>query len=415
MGNFIWRYKELKVMFLSKEQEKMLDGDHGTVIAKCMELVVKIGEVYGAECLVPVESTQIAGVSYLTVGDPIFSFFKMLMKDNVQVKVPSWLNPAGMDLKRWKEMGISTDFANKQLQILDNYKKLGIKPTLTCTPYLIGYQPRYESHLAWSESSAVIMANGYYGARTNREGGPSSLASALTGFTAKYGMHLRENRRPQLKIKVKINMKDFVDFSILGYWFGEKYKDKIPIFEGIKKLDLEYAKLLSSAMAASGSVPLFHVLDITPEAKNEQFEKDIETIEFTLNEKKEVQQEFTSDKQKIDLVVLGCPHASKRELKMIVNSLEKKEIKNDIDLWIFTSKKILDEIREKSIISKIERSGGEVFVDTCMVVCPVIKEKHSIIATNSAKAAFYLSKGENNTKVLLLSLSEIFAVITKCG
>ncbi len=401
-------------MFLSKEQEKMLNGAYGSAIAKCMELVVKIGDVYGAESLVPVESTQIAGVSYFTVGDAIFSFFKMLMKDNIQVKVPSWLNPAGMDLKRWKEMGITADFADKQFQILDNYEKLGIKPTLTCTPYLIGYQPKYKSHLAWSESSAVIMANGYYGARTNREGGPSSLASALTGFTAKYGMHIRENRYPQLKIKVKTDMIDLVDFSILGYWFGEKYKDKIPIFEGIRELDLEHAKLLSSAMAASGSVPLFHVRDITPEAKNGQFEKYMETIEFTLNEKKEVQQQFTSNKRKIDLVVIGCPHASKRELEMIANSLEKKEIKDDINLWIFTSKKILDETRSENIISKIERSGGEVYVDTCMVVCPVIKEKHSIIATNSAKAAFYLSKGENRSKILLLSLPEIFSVITKC-
>ena len=89
-------------MFLTKNQEEMLSGMKGEAIAKSMELIVKIGDVYDADQLIPITNAQVAGVSYLTVGESIFSYFELLSKDAVKVKVPTWLNPAGMDMKKWK-------------------------------------------------------------------------------------------------------------------------------------------------------------------------------------------------------------------------------------------------------------------------------------------------------------------------
>ena len=217
-------------MHLTKEQENVLNGERGEALAKCMHLLVKIGEVNNATELIPIQSAQIAGVSYYTVGDAIFSFFELLSKDNVKVKVPSWLNPAGMDREKWREMNIEDNFVEKQFKIIQEYNKMGIEETLTCTPYLIGYEPAYGDHLAWSESSAVVMANSFFGARTNREGGPSSLAAALIGSTPNYGLHLFENRTPKVLVNVNTKITSLSDFSAMGYWYGDNYRGSIPIF-----------------------------------------------------------------------------------------------------------------------------------------------------------------------------------------
>ena len=188
-------------MYLSREEEAIYQGERGETLARMMEILVALGDIYGAERLVPVRSVQIAGVSYKNIGQAGLEWISDLQGT---VAVPSILNPAGMDLCRWKEMGIDEDFAEKQLQVIEAYRKLGVAIDCTCTPYQI-----YDSlagpgdHLAWSESSAVSYANSVIGARTNREGGPSALAAALVGKTALYGYHLDENRRPTHLIEVE--------------------------------------------------------------------------------------------------------------------------------------------------------------------------------------------------------------------
>ena len=99
---------------------------------------------------------------------------------------------------------------------------MGVTTTCTCTPYLIGNLPNFGDHLAWSESSAVCYANSVIGARTNREGGPSALAAALTGRTPEYGLHLERNRHPGLTFAVNARLSDNSDFGALGKLVGEK-------------------------------------------------------------------------------------------------------------------------------------------------------------------------------------------------
>src|SRR3989441_10204714 len=99
-----------------------------------------------------------------------------------------------MDPERWREQGIPEGFAAKQRRIADAYRRMGVRESFSCTPYLIGLRPRRGEHVAWAESSAACFANSVLGGRTNREGGPSALASAVTGLTPNYGLHLHENR-----------------------------------------------------------------------------------------------------------------------------------------------------------------------------------------------------------------------------
>jgi hypothetical protein len=141
-------------MQLTKEQEQMLAGEHGEVVERNFRLLMRLGEIYGADRMIPVGSVQVAGVSYKSIGDPGLEFLEDLASKGAKVKVPTTLNPPGMDLEDWKELGFPEDFAEKQLQIMDAFKKMGIAMTATCTPYLVGNMPRFGEHIAWSESSA---------------------------------------------------------------------------------------------------------------------------------------------------------------------------------------------------------------------------------------------------------------------
>lgn len=393
-------------MFLTKYQERMLNGEMGEAISKSFELIVKLGDLNDADKLIPIKNAQIAGVSYYTVGESIFSFLELFSKDKIKVKVPSWLNPAGMDTVKWKEMGISEDFAEKQNRIIKYYMDMGIELTLTCTPYLIGYEPSFGENLSWSESSAVSVANGYYGARTNREGAPLALASAVIGLTANYGLHMNENRMPKVIIDVQTEIKHFSDYSALGYWYGKNFKGLIPYFKGLKESSVDQVKMLAAAMAASGSVAHFHIENQTPESKLVDLGYIEENFEFLVEDKKSVYSIFQQTKEQADLVAIGCPHTSVDDLKKISSIVGDKTLRKGTDFWIFSSKKELETPGSKSIINQLENKGIRIFTDTCMVVSPTIRDNYENIITNSTKAAFYLTrKGQN--KVNLQSLEEI--------
>ena len=166
---------------LEPEEEAILAGAEGPAARKALEIVLTLGRIYGAERLVPVASVQVAGVSYRNLGDAGLEFLRDWAEQGARVRVPTTLNPAGMDLDAWGEMGIPEAFARRQGEVIAAYVRMGIAPTCTCTPYLVGNVPAYGEHIAWSESSAVCYANAVLGARTNREGGPSALAAAVCG------------------------------------------------------------------------------------------------------------------------------------------------------------------------------------------------------------------------------------------
>ena len=253
-------------MFLTKKEEKILNGEYGEVIERLFRLLVRLGDIYGAEKMIQVGSVQVAGVSYKSIGDPGTEFLEDIASKGAKVKVLTYLNPAGMDLENWKKLGFPADFAKNQLRIMDAFRKMGIVITSTCTPYLAGNLPRFREHIAWSESSAVSFSNSVIGARTNREGGPSALAAAICGVTPNYGLHLWKNRQPTVEINVDTDLSFNSDFGALGWYVGKQVKNKIPYFTGIKDANTDQLKALGAAMAASGAVALYHVESLTPEA-----------------------------------------------------------------------------------------------------------------------------------------------------
>jgi len=369
-------------MYLTREEESMLDGNSGESARKAMELIVALGKIYNADRLVDITSAHLSGASYKTIGEGGLKYLEDVSKD-AKVRVPSTLNPLGMDRDRWKEMGISEQFAEKQLRIIELYGKMGVRTTCSCTPYLGANVPKEGDHVAWAESSALSFVNSFIGARTNREGGPGALAAAIVGKTADYGLHKDENRAPTVIIEADIEDTLF-DHSLLGQAVGRTIGSGIPYYRNITP-DIESAKTMAAAMAASGSVAMFHVENVTPEASRYDV-TGLETIHIGKKELKDAEASLNTSGD-VQLIAFGCPHLTVREIKEMAAFLKDKEKKRkDVDIWFCTS----SDVREKcpAEVGILERFGL-VLGDTCMVVSP-IETKYQRTGTNSAKAGNYL-------------------------
>ncbi|MDF0591752.1 aconitase X catalytic domain-containing protein [Candidatus Methanocrinis natronophilus] len=363
-------------MHLSREEERAYQGELGDGLRRAMEILVALGDIYGADRLIPVRSVQVAGVSFKTIGEAGLEWISDLRGS---VVVPTVLNPAGMDLTRWREMGIDERFAEKQLEIVEAYRRLGVSLDCTCTPYQIRPDlARRGDHLAWSESSAVSFANSVIGAKTNREGGPSALAAALVGKTPRYGYHLEEKRIPTHRITVDSDL-EASDYGILGYIVGREVGDGVPWFIFRKRPDIDELKTLGAAMAASGSVALYYFDEDAPSAP-----KGSDEILVSDKDLQEVREGFAPDDE-VEVIAIGCPHSSERELAEVARLLEGKKVERE--LWICTARAIAE--RRADLVAKIERSGARVFCDTCMVVSPA-GDRYRKMMVNSGKALAYV-------------------------
>jgi predicted aconitase len=387
-------------MKLSGEQRRMLDGERGEMVARMMKLLVRLGEVYGADRMLAIASAQVSGVSYKSIGEPGLRLLLDIARAGVKVRVLTFLNPAGMDLEAWRKLGFPREFAAEQERIMRAFRRLGAVTSATCTPYLAGNLPRFGEHLAWAESSAVSFANSVIGARTNREGGPSALAAAICGCTPNYGLHCSENRRPTVVVRVEAPLRSRADFGALGYRVGELVKNGVPFFTGMAGARTDDLKALGAAMAASGAVALYHVEGVTPEAHLARTRgldsfgvkrRDLGRIYERLNTRKNPvgrSRKRAAGRLRPDIIVTGCPHASLPEIIDLAQRLQGRKLR--IPLWICTSRAAKKSAEQMGLCAVIEGAGGALVADTCMVVSPLERMGHEVTAVDSAKAAHYL-------------------------
>jgi len=387
-------------MKLTKEEQAMLDGNEGYAVRKSMEILAALGDIFGAKNLIDVGSVQVAGVSYHNLGDAGLEFLDTLAVDG-KVKVLTTLNPAGMDLENWQQLGISPDFAQKQNLVIDAFKRMGILISCTCTPYLIGNLPLYGEHVAWSESSAVTFANSVLGAKTNREGGPSALAAAFVGKTPCYGLHLDENRVPDVHVKVNAELTKLSDWGALGYEIGRKAENKIPYITGVKKADLDELKSFCASVVTYGSKPLFYMKGVTPGAELQKQPSQMVVIEQS--DLKNAYDNINDDVTDIELVCVGCPHCSIKEISEIAQLLKGKKVAEGTEFWVATSRTAKQLADKRGYAATIEDAGAKFACDTCMAVAP-LKDRFKSLATTSAKGCFY--SRQNNMKTKMGSVEE---------
>jgi predicted aconitase len=393
-------------MKLTQDEHAMLEGRHGRATKKAMEILLALGTIYRAARMVPVTSVQIAGVSFDNLGEAGLQFLTEMAEGGGRARVLTTLNPAGMDVENWQVLGIPEDFARNQERVIQAFARMNVITTCTCTPYLVGNTPHFGEHIAWAESSAVCYANSVLGARTNREGGPSALASALTGRTPEYGFHLEAARQPEVTIRVLAKLDGTHSFGALGKAIGEKLeaagKKSVPYLAGIEEASLEELKSFCASLATYGGAAMFHMAGVTPEAGSVQPPE--ETIEITHRElEAAIGSMNDAAPEEVDFVSLGCPHLSIQEIARLAELLKGKQVMREF--WITTArptKHIADRMGYTQII---ETSGARFAADTCCVVAP-IKGRFKALATDSAKACYY-AYAKNRFKTIFLPFEEV--------
>jgi predicted aconitase len=239
------------------------------------------------------------------------------------------------------------------------------------------------------------------GARSNREGGPSALASALTGRTPAYGYHLPRERRPTLAVQVRSSLSGTLDFGALGVAIGRRLEERrrppVPYIIGVEQASLEELKSFCASLATFGGSALFHMQGITPEASLYSPPEDawvvtgddLKAAAASLNE---------AGPAEVDFVSLGCPHLSLDEIARLASLLEGRRVTKTF--WITTSRPVKHLADRMGYTALIEASGAIFAVDTCCVVAP-IKGRFTGLATDSAKACYYAaSKNKFKTRFL---------------
>ena len=401
-------------MKLTTEEIKMAKGKRGKAKQMAMSILIELAEAYDVEQMIPISAAHIDVSCYGRVlGDVALEFAEKFAYAGGKVSVPTTLNPGGRDIRRWKEFRIPVSFAEKCQRMEDAYLRMGTIPTWTCTPYFYGPTLHFGQQIAWGESNAIVFANSVIGARTARYGDFLDVCAAITGRALQFGLHLSEHRKGSLLIEIR-NIRPYsfdndLIYGLLGYVVGSLSGNGVPVLNGIPAdVGCDQLKAFGAGVASSGGVGLFHIIGVTPEAPTLEsvFEGRQPSQRIIIKEEElfEAQKLSTAKEGKVDLVLIGCPHASFSEIEKLTQLLNRKKICKSVEFWIQTNRGIYSWIKEMGILQKLKTTGIEVITDTCIFAWPLENWNFNLVVTNSAKFANY-APGELNLNVIITDLS----------
>lgn len=382
-------------MYLTDTQKKMLDGEQGEPVQVAMEMLCALGEIYGAENLIPIKSAHCAGLSLKSHGIAGMHWVEDMARKGAKVTVPTTMNVIGVD--RSRDLGLPADWVEHQLRIEKGYEAMGCLGTSSCVPYYYSFLPKFGEHIAWAESSAVVFTNSVLGARDNREGGPSAWAAGITGYTPNYGLHLDKNRKGDILFKITTELNGIADYGAVGNYVGKLTGEKIPVFENLGHPTTEELVYLGAALASAGGVALFHAIGLTPEAPDKETVFGNKIYEVVEIGKKELEQGYanltTAKSRDVDFVALGCPHCNLKQVTEIAKMLEGKKVKDGVTMWIHTNMAVKAMAQNLGIQKIIEDAGAVLTQDLCVVLSNPEVLGFKTLATHSPKMAFYAPGG----------------------
>lgn len=368
-------------MYLTKEEKEMLDGSHGPVVAEAIDYVIQLGEAFDAEKLVDIVYCHYPAEMGIYKGN-VEEAVAYAARGG-KVRVPTTTSTLCCDIEIPGITGIPPALAELQKQVETAHRKMGILETYTCTPQHLGFVPPFGSYTALVESSAIIYYNSVLGVRTNR-GGMLTRYSAICGKYPLMGYLLDENRKGTHYFKVNIpaeRMRTADAWSALGFHIGKIVGSEVPVLDGIKTADQEHLLAFGATLATSGSVTLFHIVGVTPEAKTlqEAFRGQVPDKVYEVTEK-DIDAVYSGQNnllpgEKIDFVNLGCPHYTLPQLKYVADKLSGKKIADGVRFWICTNRMTRKQADYSGYVSIIEEAGALVVTDTCPV------ESHMRIST----------------------------------
>ncbi|MBQ8816301.1 MAG: DUF521 domain-containing protein [Lachnospiraceae bacterium] len=423
-------------MILNEEQKAILNGEKGETLAKVMESVIRYGELFGAEKLIPVTSKYnhlVTSFGLKALG-PVYDLMTKLIDDGVVSQQKFSMDPRPCDPKVPKNflqnlifnkiMYTRQDFYEEQLQ------QLGLmeKDAFTCTCYMdeVGNKPEKGDILSWSESSAVVYANSVLGARCNRNSGIIDIMGSIVGYVPYFGLVTDEGRKATWIVEVKTTKKP--EAQLLGSAIGMKVMEAVPYVKGLDKwlgtkLDdatCTYLKDFGAATASNGAVGLYHIDNLTPEAKEQKESLIAENAQVYVIDDAELQRVYDSypviwknpDAQP-KLCFMGCPHMSLEQLKSWTDKIEAalKEAGNTKVLvpTVFTAAPaVIKKFNETEYAARLEKTGVIV-----SYICPLMYMNNPLcgkmpVITSSNKLRTY-------TTARYYTDDEILVQITKGG
>lgn len=423
-------------MILTQEQQAMLDGAQGEVLAKVMKTLVMYGDAFGAEKMVPVTSkyNHLVTSFGLKMMTPVFDLMQQLIDAGVVSKQQFSVDPRPVDksvpanflqnLIFNKIMYATQDFYEGQLG------KLGLmnEDAFTCTCYMdeVGNKPGKGDVLSWAESSAVVYANSVLGARCNRNSGIIDLMGSIAGYVPYFGLLTDEGRKATWLVKIKTTKKP--EAQLLGSAIGMKVMEAVPYIEGLdawlgSELDdaaCTYLKDFGAATASNGAVGLYHVENLTPEAKEQGRALLAEGSQVYVIDDAELERVYKNypviwknPDAKPKLCFMGCPHMSLEQLKSWTDKVEAslKEAGNEKVLipTVFTaSPAVLKEFEKTPYAARLKATGV-----ITSYICPLMYMNNPLcgkmpVITSSNKLRTY-------TTARYYTDDEILAQITKGG
>lgn len=378
-------------MELTQYQQDMLDGRYGLGKAKAMQVLKAIGDGFRAERMVPITRAHVA----LSAQEADTWFARKMRDAGAKCAVAPTVNP-GYCLAYFEKMGMLDEKKSALMrETHEVYRDLGANLTYSCTPYLFGNIPRYGEIVSFSETSVTVYVNSVLGARTNRESSASALCAAITGFVPEYGSLLDENRLGTVQVNVEAELRDDFDFALLGM-NGAKIGRGVPVFFGLDDRVISTEKLmaLGTQLNVSGVTDMFHIPGVTPDAPTAKAAfggraaKRIVTIsQADLEHQRELL--LGSAPDRVDFVMLGCPHYSYTQIVTAARLLEQTPAK--VPVWILTSNANIGLARANGLDALLERCGARLIADTCVdesAVWGYLAGKTG--ATDSPKCAYYM-------------------------
>ena len=414
-------------MKLTPEQQAMLNGEKGETMAKVVKTLVMYGDAFGAERMVPVTSKY--GHTVISFGlkaiKPVYELYDQLIDAGLTSAQKFTADPRPIDdnipTSLLEDIVFKKIMYTHQASYEEQLKKLGIKgeDDYTCTCYMdeVGYKPGKGEVVSWAASSAVVYANSVLGARCNRNSGIIELMGSVAGFVPEFGLLTDEGRKATWIIEVKCEKKP--EAQLLGSAIGMKVMEEVPYIKGLDKwLGTEltdgvcaYLKDFGAATASNGSVGLYHIENLTPEAKEQGEALIKEGAQVYVIDDAELERVKASypiiwknKDAKPELCFIGCPHMSVQQLKDWTDAIEEKLRANGLSKvtvpTVFTAAPAVIKALEGTVYLDKLATYGVVVSYICPLMYmnnPLCKKKAVITCSNKLRtytSARYYTEAE---------------------
>jgi predicted aconitase len=359
---------------LTDDEQAMLAGEHGRARQWAIRHQIEVGGFFDAADFVPVRQAHVMADTE-SLGEEGVRWLEdvaALPADERRVRVPTITDPRGIDFATYKRLKQTDAMAAIEARAIRAFEALGVLMTNTCINYQTVLPPVRGEHLAMGDTGVVIYSNSVQGARSNFEGGPSALAAGLTGRTPRYGYHLDAHRIGTMHFAVQRQPRDLADWGALGGIIGRAANSywQVPVVAGIERApNSDELKHFGAAMASFGSVALFHMPGVTPEAPTLEagFAGRALPAAATIGEAefRQFYEAYAAKGDKVDVVVFGAPQLSLIEMENVAALLDGRRVHAETSLIVTTSPEIKFAADRMGLTRRIEDAGGVVAAGIC--------------------------------------------------